>query len=73
MQGIVEVWVMQTSNSPSVQCRVNALVNPVSTHDQVLGGATGQIFWDVPSAIDDYRLEIQERAHWSRKSWPIVA
>ena len=64
MQGIVEAWVDgDIKNSPSVQCRVNALGEPqvISTHDQVLGGATGQIFLGCTfPAIDDYRLEIQE-------------
>ena len=64
MEGIVEAWVDgEIKNSPSVQCRVNALGEPqvISTHDQVLGGATGQIFLGCTfPAIDDYRLEIQE-------------
>ncbi len=47
MGGIVECWVEgEEVRSPSVQCRINPLGEAaiVSTHDQVLGGPTGQIF-----------------------------
>jgi hypothetical protein len=47
MGGIVESWVEGGEvRSPSVQCRINPLGEAavVSTHDQVLGGPTGQIF-----------------------------
>src|SRR5215213_8595602 len=47
MGGIVECWVEGVEvRSPSVQCRLNPLGESavVSTHDQVLGGPSGQIF-----------------------------
>src|ERR687893_1565193 len=47
MGGIVECWVEgEEVQSPSVQCRINPLGEAavVSTHDQVLGGPSGQIF-----------------------------
>jgi len=47
MGGIVESWVEGGEvRSPSVQCRINPLGEAavVSTHDQVLGGPSGQIF-----------------------------
>jgi hypothetical protein len=47
MGGIVECWVEgEEVRSPSVQCRINAVgeASIVSTHDQVLGGPSGQIF-----------------------------
>ncbi len=47
MGGIVECWLEGDEvRSPSVQCRINPLgeATVVSTHDQVLGGPSGQIF-----------------------------
>jgi hypothetical protein len=50
MGGIVETFVEPgdagVTRSPSVQCRIDPLgrVQIVSTHDQVLGGPTGQVF-----------------------------
>jgi hypothetical protein len=47
MGGIVECWVEGDEvRSPSVQCRINPLreATVVSTHDQILGGPSGQIF-----------------------------
>ncbi len=47
MGGIVECWVEgEEVRSPSVQCRINPMgeATVVSTHDQVLGGPSGQIF-----------------------------
>jgi PGM1 C-terminal domain len=47
MGGIVEAFVEGTVKaSPSVQCRINPLgeIDIISTHDQVLGGESGQIF-----------------------------
>jgi hypothetical protein len=47
MGGIVECWLEGGEvRSPSVQCRIDPLggISIVSTHDQVLGGPTGQIF-----------------------------
>jgi hypothetical protein len=64
MGGVVEAFVDgEDKRSPSVQCRVNAIGEPqaISTHDQVLGGPTGQVFLGCTfPAVDDYRLEIQE-------------
>ncbi len=47
MGGIVEAFVEgEIKESPSVQCRITPLghCEIISTHDQLLGGATGQIF-----------------------------
>ncbi len=64
MGGIVEAWIEgEEKRSPSVQCRVNPLGDSeiISTHDQVLGGRSGQIFQGSTfPASDDYRLAIQE-------------
>jgi hypothetical protein len=65
MGGIVEEFVAgHVKQSPSVQVRVDPTgrLEPVSTHDQVLGGQNGQIFLGCRfPADDDYRLEIQAR------------
>ena len=64
MGGIVECWVEgEGKRSPSVQCRINPLGEAVviSTHDQVLGGPSGQIFLGCTFPADpSYRMEIQE-------------
>jgi PGM1 C-terminal domain len=47
MEGVVEEFVEGgIKTSPSVQCRINPLgrVDVISTHDQVLGGESGQVF-----------------------------
>ncbi|MCO4748189.1 MAG: carboxylate-amine ligase [Proteobacteria bacterium] len=66
MQGIVEAWVEGDHKmSPSAQCRVNAIGEPqvISTHDQVLGGPSGQVFLGCTfPAADAYRLDIQDSA-----------
>lgn len=64
MGGIVECFLegAQASRSPSVQCRVDPLggVNVISTHDQVLGGPSGQVFLGCTFPADaGYRREIQ--------------
>ncbi len=63
MQGVVEQWIEgDVKMSPSVQSRVNALgeAQVISTHDQVLGGPSGQVFLGCTfPARDDYRLAIQ--------------
>jgi hypothetical protein len=63
MQGVVESFVEgEDKRSPSVQCRVNALGRPqvISTHDQVLGGPSGQVFLGCTfPAAEAYRLDIQ--------------
>ncbi len=64
MKGIVEAFVEgEGKRSPSVQCRVNAIGEPqvISTHDQVLGGPSGQVFEGCTfPAVDDYRMDIQQ-------------
>lgn len=64
MGGVVEAFVEgDIKRSPSVQCRVNALGEPqaISTHDQVLGGPSGQVFLGCTFPADDeYRMDIQK-------------
>ena len=64
MGGVVECFVEgEIKQSPSAQCRVNALGEPmsISTHDQVLGGPGGQVFEGCTfPALDDYRMEVQD-------------
>ncbi len=64
MGGVVETFVEgKNKESPSSQCRVNAIgkAQPISTHDQVLGGEGGQIFLGCTfPAAPVYRMEIQE-------------
>ncbi len=63
MGGIVEVFVEGAMKaSPSVQCRVNPLCETevISTHDQVLGGPSGQVFLGCTFPADrGYRSTIQ--------------
>ncbi len=63
MRGVVECFVEgDIKRSPSCQNRVNALGNAmsISTHDQVLGGPSGQVFQGCTFPADDaYRLDIQ--------------
>ncbi|MCB1034822.1 MAG: carboxylate-amine ligase [Acidobacteria bacterium] len=62
--GIVEAWVEgKNKRSPSVQCRINPIgqAEIISTHDQILGGPSGQVFKGCTFPADGaYRLEIQE-------------
>jgi hypothetical protein len=64
MGGIVEEWLEgDEKTSPSVQmrCDPNGKVQPISTHDQILGGPSGQIFLGcLFPAHDDYRMRINE-------------
>ncbi len=64
MSGIVEAFVDgEGKRSPSVQCRINPLgaAKVISTHDQVLGGPSGQVFQGCTFPADpEYRMEIQE-------------
>jgi len=64
MGGVVEEFVEGAhKESPSSQCRVNAIGRPqsISTHDQILGGPSGQVFMGCTfPARPDYRLEVQE-------------
>jgi pheganomycin biosynthesis PGM1-like protein len=63
MGGIVEEFIAgEVKQSPSAQFRINPVggVDAVSTHDQVLGGANGQIFLGCRFPADpSYRLEVQ--------------
>jgi hypothetical protein len=63
MGAIVEAFVEgAVKQSPSAQFRIDPLgtVEAISTHDQVLGGAGGQVFLGCRfPAADDYRLRIQ--------------
>jgi hypothetical protein len=64
MGGIVEEFVEGDAKcSPSAQYRIepSGEVEPISTHDQLLGGKSGQIFLGCRFPADeDYRLQIQE-------------
>ncbi len=64
MGGIVESFVDGAeATSPSVQCRIDpeGKIEIVSTHDQVLGGPTGQIFLGCRfPASDIYRAELHD-------------
>jgi hypothetical protein len=64
MGGIVEVFLEGANkHSPSAQCRINPLgeAGAISTHDQVLGGPSGQVFLGCTFPADEaYRLAIQE-------------
>ena len=56
MQGIVEVFLDgDVKTSPSVQCRITPTgkAEVISTHDQVLGGESGQIFIGATFPADD--------------------
>jgi hypothetical protein len=65
MGGIVEEYIEGEKESPSVQCRIDPTGGHqiVSSHDQVLGGRTGQVFLGATfPAHPDYRTEIHEAA-----------
>ena len=63
MGGIVEAYVDGTAKrSPSVQCRLDPLgrIELISTHEQILGGPSGQIFLGSTFPADEeYRLDVQ--------------
>lgn len=65
MGGVVESWVVgEDLRSPSFQGRVDPLgaVECISTHDQILGGPSGQAFQGCSFPADEeYRLAIQEK------------
>ena len=65
MGGIVEEFIPgEIKRSPSAQFRIDPVggIDAVSTHDQVLGGANGQIFLGCRFPADqEYRLNIQRR------------
>mgnify|MGYP003591999328 CR=1 FL=1 len=62
MGGIVEAFVEGTHiQSPSVQCRINPLgeICVISTHDQVLGGESSQVFVGANFPADaEYAVEL---------------
>jgi hypothetical protein len=64
MGGIVEEFVeAEEKHSPSAQLRIGPRgdVLPISTHDQILGGPSGQVFLGCRfPARDEYRMAIQE-------------
>ncbi|MFL5582044.1 MAG: peptide ligase PGM1-related protein [Gemmatimonadaceae bacterium] len=64
MGGVVECFLDGDEvRSPSVQCRVDPLgrASVISTHDQLLGGPSGQVYWGCTfPAGDAYRREIQQ-------------
>jgi hypothetical protein len=64
MGGVVEEFIEAPEKaSPSAQLRVSPRgeVTLISTHDQILGGPTGQVFLGSSfPAHEDYRLRIQE-------------
>jgi hypothetical protein len=66
MGGIVESHLEGTAvRSPSVQCRIDPLGSQsiISTHDQLLGGASGQIYQGcVFPAAASYNADIQDAA-----------
>ncbi len=65
MGGVVEAFVEgEDKRSPSVQYRIDPLgqLDPISTHDQVLGGNDNQVFLGCRFPADEaYRLEIQRQ------------
>jgi pheganomycin biosynthesis PGM1-like protein len=65
MGGVVEEFIPGAEKrSPSAQFRIDprSRIEALSTHDQVLGGANGQIFLGCRFPADRaYRLDIQER------------
>lgn len=64
MGGIVEAYIeADMITSPSVQCRINPLgkTDIISTHDQELGGESGQVFLGASfPANKEYAVEIAE-------------
>ena len=64
MTGIVEAFIeSDVKHSPSVQCRIDPLgrVEAISTHEQVLGGSTGQVYEGCTFPADEaYRRDLQE-------------
>jgi len=64
MGGVAEEFIEgEQKASPSAQMRISphGEVMPVSTHDQILGGPSGQVFMGCKfPAHDDYRLLVQE-------------
>lgn len=67
MGGVAEAFVDgDIKTSPSVQCLINPLqeIDVVSTHDQILGGESGQVYLGARFPADaEYRKEIGELGH----------
>jgi pheganomycin biosynthesis PGM1-like protein len=67
MGGVVEEFIEAPEKfSPSAQVRLSphGEVSLISTHDQILGGPTGQVFLGSSfPAHEDYRLQVHEVAH----------
>ena len=63
MGGVAEEFIeAPEKHSPSCQLRVSPRgeVTPISTHDQILGGPSGQVFLgSFFPAHDDYRMQVQ--------------
>ena len=69
MGGVVECFLEggEEVRSPLVQCRIDPLgqISIVSTHDQVLGGPSGQIFLGSTFPADaEYSRDIREAGRW---------
>src|SRR4029077_1341415 len=66
MGGIVEEFIEAPEKaSPSTQMRISPAgeVLPISTHDQILGGTSGQVFLGcVFPADESYRMRMQDEA-----------
>jgi len=64
--GVVEAWIdAEEKHSPSVQLRITprAIIETISSHDQVLGGATGQRYLGARfPAMEDYRGSVCKSA-----------
>ena len=67
MGGIVEEFINgEYKESPSVQCRINPMgdIDIISTHDQLLGGESGQVFEGSSfPANKEYNTEIASMAN----------
>ncbi len=67
MGGVLEAFVEgEIKTSPSVQCVINPLqeIEIVSTHDQILGGESGQVYLGACFPADpEYRKEIGALGH----------
>jgi pheganomycin biosynthesis PGM1-like protein len=63
MGGVAEAFLEGAEvRSPSAQCRVDPLGRPgmISTHDQLLGGPSGQVYWGCSFPADGaYRADVQ--------------
>lgn len=64
MHGIVESFIAgDTKRSPSVQCRIDPLGHPsvIATHDQILGGGSGQVYLGCTFPADPaYAMQLHE-------------